>query len=56
MVQQLLFTCVQVVYLQSINFGLSTIIALAMIISMLIAIIAGTSVPIILKRLGFDPD
>jgi magnesium transporter len=48
-------TCGGGVYLWSRSTGLSLIIALAMISSMLIAAIAGALVPIMLKRLGQDP-
>ena len=48
-------TCGGGVYLWSRNTGLSLIIALAMISSMLIAAVAGALVPIMLKRLGQDP-
>ena len=48
-------TCGVGVYLWSQNTGLSLIIALAMITSMMIAAISGALVPIILKRLGQDP-
>ncbi|HUV21870.1 MAG TPA: magnesium transporter [Gammaproteobacteria bacterium] len=48
-------TCGGGVYLWSRSTGLSLIIALAMISSMLIAAVAGALVPIMLKRLGQDP-
>jgi magnesium transporter len=48
-------TCGAGVYLWSRNVGLSLIIALAMISSMIIAAVAGALVPIVLKRMGQDP-
>lgn len=48
-------TCSAGVYLWSRSVGLALVMALAMIISMTIAGIAGALVPIILKRFGLDP-
>ncbi len=48
-------TCGGGVYIWSRSLGLALIIALAMISSMTIAAIAGSMVPIILKKLGQDP-
>lgn len=48
-------TCGLGVYLWSKSVGLAAVLALAMIISMTVAGIAGALVPIILKRLGQDP-
>ena len=48
-------TCSAGVYLWSRSLGLALIMALAMIISMTIAGIAGALVPIVLKRFGLDP-
>lgn len=48
-------TCGVGVFLWSGSYGLSLIIALAMVSSMTIAAIAGALVPIILKRMGQDP-
>jgi len=48
-------TCGAGVYLWSRSTGLSLIIALAMISSMIIAAVSGALVPIIMKRLGQDP-
>jgi len=48
-------TCGAGVYLWSQSVGLSLIIGLAMISSMLIAAVSGALVPIMLKRLGQDP-
>jgi magnesium transporter len=48
-------TCSLGVYLWSQNFGLSLVIALAMVISMTIAGIGGALVPICLQKLGQDP-
>ena len=48
-------TCGAGVYVWSQSLGLSLIIALAMISSMLIAAVAGALVPIMLKRAGQDP-
>jgi magnesium transporter len=48
-------TCGLAVYLWSKSLGLSLVIALAMIISMTIAGIAGALVPILLKKIGQDP-
>lgn len=48
-------TCSAGVYLWSRSFGLALVLALAMIISMTIAGIAGALVPIVLKRFGLDP-
>lgn len=49
------FTCGIGVYFWSRSYGLSLIIALAMISSMTIAAISGALIPLILKRLGQDP-
>lgn len=43
------------VYLWSKSFGLSLIICMSMIISMVLASVAGASVPIVLAKLGQDP-
>jgi magnesium transporter len=43
------------VYLWSSSFGLALVMALAMIISMTIAGVAGAVVPMLLKRFGLDP-
>ncbi|MCP5356985.1 MAG: magnesium transporter [Pseudomonadales bacterium] len=48
-------TCSAGVYLWSRSPGLSLVMAIAMIISMTIAGIAGALVPILLKRFGMDP-
>ncbi|MDB2414881.1 magnesium transporter [Rickettsiales bacterium] len=48
-------TCGAGVYIWSSSVGLSLIIALAMISSMIIAAVAGALVPIFLKRIGQDP-
>jgi len=48
-------TCGAGVYLWSRSFGLASIIALAMISSMIIAAVSGALVPIVLKRIGQDP-
>ncbi len=48
-------TCAGGVYLWSRSSGLALVMALAMIISMTIAGIAGALVPILLKRFGLDP-
>lgn len=48
-------TCGLGVYIWSKSYGLALVIALAMIISMTIAGIAGALVPICLKKLGQDP-
>ena len=48
-------TCGAGVYIWSRSIGLSLVMALAMIVSMTIAGIAGALVPIVLKRLGLDP-
>lgn len=48
-------TCGAGVYVWSNSLGLSLIIALAMITSMMIAAVSGALVPIILKRMGQDP-
>ena len=48
-------TCGAGVYLWSRSTGLSLIIALAMISSMILAAVSGALVPIILKRMGQDP-
>ncbi|WP_417317790.1 magnesium transporter [Emcibacter sp.] len=48
-------TCSAGVYVWSQNIGLSLVMALAMIISMTIASVAGAVVPILLKRFGLDP-
>lgn len=48
-------TCGVGVYLWSRNEGLALIIALAMVISMTVAGIAGALVPLLLKRFGQDP-
>ncbi len=47
--------CGTAVYLWSQSFGLALVMGLAMVVSMIIACIAGTLIPIILKRLGADP-
>jgi magnesium transporter len=47
--------CALAVYLWSRSAGLSLVIALAMVISMTMAGIAGASVPLVLKALGQDP-
>jgi magnesium transporter len=44
-----------VVYLWSQSVGLTSIIALAMVVSMMIAGISGAAVPLLLSRLGLDP-
>lgn len=48
-------TCSAGVYLWSRSLGLALVMALAMVISMTIAGIAGALVPIVLKRFGLDP-
>lgn len=48
-------TCALGVYLWSRSYGLALVMALAMIVSMTIAGIAGALVPIALKRFGLDP-
>jgi magnesium transporter len=48
-------TCALGVYLWSRSWGLALVMALAMILSMTIAGIAGAVVPILLKRFGLDP-
>lgn len=48
-------TCGLGVFVWSRSYGLSLIIALAMISSMMIAAVSGALVPIVLKRLGQDP-
>jgi magnesium transporter len=48
-------TCGGGVYLWSRSAGLSLIIALSMISSMILAAVAGALVPIILKKMGQDP-
>ncbi len=48
-------TCGLGVYLWSRSFGLSLVIALAMIISMTIAGVSGALVPMALKKFGLDP-
>lgn len=48
-------TCGIAVYLWSGSFGLALVIAVAMVMSMLAAGIAGSLVPIVLTRLGQDP-
>lgn len=48
-------TCALGVYLWSRSAGLALVMALAMIVSMTIAGIAGALVPIALKRFGLDP-
>ncbi len=48
-------TCGAGIYVWSQSFGLSLVMALAMIISMTIAGVAGALVPIVLKRFGMDP-
>ncbi len=48
-------TCAAGVYLWSSSSGLALVMALAMIISMTIAGMAGALVPILLKRFGLDP-
>ena len=48
-------TCGAGVYLWSRSVGLALVLAMAMIISMTIAGIAGALVPICLKKLGQDP-
>ncbi len=48
-------TCGLGVFLWSRSYGLSLIIALAMISSMTIAAVSGALVPIVLKRIGQDP-
>lgn len=51
----LAITCGIAVYLWSDSFGLALVIAVAMVMSMLAAGIAGSLVPIVLTRLGQDP-
>jgi len=51
----LAITCGIAVYLWSGSFGLALVIAVAMVMSMLAAGIAGSLVPIVLTRLGQDP-
>jgi len=51
----LAFTCGIGVYLWSRSFGLSLVIAVAMVLSMLAAGISGAVVPILLTRAGQDP-
>lgn len=48
-------TCGAGIYLWSRSFGLALVMAMAMIISMTIAGVAGALVPIVLKRFGMDP-
>ena len=48
-------TCSAGVYLWSRSLGLALVMALAMVISMTVAGIAGALVPILLKRFGLDP-
>jgi magnesium transporter len=48
-------TCSVAVYLWSKKLGLAFVIAIAMIISMSLSAVAGALVPMVLKRLGFDP-
>ncbi len=48
-------TCGAGIYVWSQSFGLALVMALAMIISMTIAGVAGALVPIVLKRFGLDP-
>ena len=48
-------TCSLAVYLWSQSIGLSLVIGLAMISSLVIAGSAGAVVPILLKKLGLDP-
>ena len=48
-------TCGAGIYLWSRSFGLSLVMAMAMVISMTIAGVAGALVPIVLKRFGLDP-
>ncbi|GAB3032802.1 magnesium transporter [Bowmanella dokdonensis] len=48
-------TCAVGVYLWSESVGLALVIALAMVLSLIIACGAGALVPIMLKRLGLDP-
>lgn len=48
-------TCSAGIYVWSQSFGLALVMALAMIISMTIAGMAGALVPILLKRFGLDP-
>jgi len=48
-------TCGAGIYVWSRSFGLALVMALAMIISMTIAGVAGALVPIVLKRFGMDP-
>jgi len=43
------------VYMWSQNLGLAIVMALAMIISMTLAGVAGAVIPILLKRFGLDP-
>lgn len=48
-------TCALGVYVWSGSFGLSLVIALAMVVSLVIACSSGALVPIVLKRFGLDP-
>lgn len=48
-------TCALGVYVWSSSVGLALVIALAMIVSLVIACSAGALVPIVLKRFGLDP-
>jgi magnesium transporter len=48
-------TCALGVWLWSRSYGLALVIALAMVLSMTLAGIAGALVPILLKRFGLDP-
>jgi len=49
------FTCSMAVYWWSKNTGLALIMAITMIMSMTLAGISGAMVPMVLKKLGFDP-
>lgn len=48
-------TCALGVYVWSSSFGLALVIALAMVVSLVIACSSGALVPIVLKRFGLDP-
>ena len=48
-------TCAVAVFIWSKNIGLSLVITLSMIVSMIIASVAGALVPIVLKKLRQDP-
>ena len=49
------FVCAVAVIIWSQSLGLAAIIAISMIISMTIASVSGTIIPIILRRFGLDP-